>query len=128
MDEELSARDKSNLDAQGYLLRPLANNGAPKALYHNPANNQEFRLPADAYHMQRYLHRGFRLGPAPGEYVAPEPQATIPKPESAIAFLEAELKALKEKLELQTAGGSSESEPKLDVSQPPAKILALRKE
>lgn len=70
---DVTEREKEQLEAAQYLIRPLAGaNGMHKATYHNPQTGQEFpALPTDPRSLQLYtLVKGWRLGPAPAELKA----------------------------------------------------------
>ena len=79
--------DKSQLNVMrvfGYAIEELPSRTIPKTTYYKVENGSVVTLhglPADPYHMQRYLKRGFTL-----EVPKLEPPLTEPQIESPVGF------------------------------------------
>jgi hypothetical protein len=53
--------DRDQLETIGYAIKGLPNlKSVPRMDFITPSGNILHGLPADAYHMQRYLSRGFK--------------------------------------------------------------------
>ncbi len=69
----------------GYAVEELPGKTIPKMTYYKSENGQEVilpNLPADPYHMSRYLKRGFTLEPSK----VSEPPLTKPQQEKSTGF------------------------------------------
>ncbi len=96
----------------GFVVEELPGKRIPKMTYYKSENGQEIRLPnlpADSYHMSRYLKRGFRLEPMK----VSEPPHTELQIESPVGFsCETCGKVLSTRLAL---AGHSRSHKKMEV-------------
>lgn len=70
---------KKNAARGGWSITNLESaDEQPWSFYHNPKNGKEMWLPADAWNLQTYRSKGYKLGKAPGNFT-PVEETTSPE-------------------------------------------------